>query len=309
MRIQDLRESIGRMESMLRRLVPSRIELSVELTGDPEWIKADLSQLDQVVLNLLVNAVDAVKGTGAISVTVDRCQISQEQVDSRPWEAEPGTYSRLTVTDSGVGMSPETVERIFEPFFTTKPPDEGTGLGLSTVFGIVRQLGGYILVDTAPGQGATFEMIWPRVEPPEEASEPLAGSKIDGLGRPRGSQCDEVVLVVDDSPPILRILTRVLEQADYRVLTAANGEQAIRMVETHHPDLALVISDVVMPVMGGADLLQRLHSSFADLPILLMSGHTDLEVGEDVRALASGFLAKPFRPQDLLRVVKEATSV
>jgi two-component system cell cycle sensor histidine kinase/response regulator CckA len=291
---------------MLTRLVPSRIALSFDLTGDPEWVKADLSQLDQVILNLVVNAKDAISGTGAIDVTVDQRGVSQEQLESIPWEVAPGVYSRLTVTDSGVGMPPETVGRIFEPFFTTKPPDQGTGLGLSTVFGIVRQGGGYILVDTAPGQGTTFEVLWPRIESRGEASEPVAGSGIDRRVRPRGEQRDEVVLLVDDSPSILRVATRMLEQAGYRVLTAANGEEAFRMAETHHPDLALVISDVVMPVMGGADLLQRLHASFPDVPIVLMSGHADREVGEDPRAMASGFLAKPFGPQDLIRVVEEA---
>jgi two-component system, cell cycle sensor histidine kinase and response regulator CckA len=179
LRIQDLRESTRRMQSMLSRLVPSRIELSFDLSGDPEWIKADVSQLDQVFLNLVVNAVHAISGTGTINVTVDRCEVSREEVESTPWEAAPGIYSRLTVTDSGVGMPPETVERIFEPFFTTKPPDQGTGLGLSTIFGIVRQGGGYILVETAPGRGTTFEVIWPRVESPEGVTEPVARS---GLG-------------------------------------------------------------------------------------------------------------------------------
>jgi len=308
LRIQDLRESTRRIRPMLRRLVPSRIVLSFELAGDPEWIKADVSQLGQVILNLVVNAADAIKGTGAIHVTVDRRQVSQEQVEATPWEVTPGTYSRLVITDSGMGMSPETVERIFEPFFTTKPPDEGTGLGLSTVFGIVRQSGGYILVDTAPGRGTTFEVLWPRVESPEEDSAPVEGLGVEGHERPRGSQRDRVVLIVDDSPQILRVATRMLEQAGYRVLTADNGEEAFRMVETHHPELALVISDVVMPIMGGGDLLQRLDSTFSDLPIVLMSGHTSREVGEDLRALASGFLAKPFGRQSLIQVVRKAIS-
>ena len=308
LRIQDLRESTRQIEAMLRRLVPSRIELSFELEGEPEWIKADVSQLDQVILNLVVNAADAISGTGAITVTVDRCEVSQEQVESTPWEVTPGTYSRLAVTDSGVGMTPETVERIFEPFFTTKSSDEGTGLGLSTVFGIVRQSEGYILVDTAPGEGTTLEVLWPRVESPGEASEPVTGFGTDDLGRPRGEQRDEVVLIVDDSPSILRVAARMLDQAGYGVFTAANGEEAFRMVETHHPELALVISDVVMPVMGGGDLLQRLRAGFPDLPIVLMSGHADREVGEDLRAQASGFLAKPFGPQDLVRVAKETIS-
>jgi len=308
LRIQDLRESTRQIESMLRRLVPSRIELNFELAGEPEWIKADVSQLDQVILNLVVNAADAISGTGAITVTVDRCEVSQEQVESTPWEVAPGTYSRLSVADTGVGMPPEIVERIFEPFFTTKSADEGTGLGLSTVFGIVRQSQGYVLVDTAPGQGTTLEVLWPRVESPGEALEPVKSFGIDGLGRPRGEQRDEVVLIVDDSPSILRVTTRMLEQAGYGVLTAANGEEAFRMVDTHYPELALVISDVVMPVMGGGDLLQRLRSVFPDLPVVLMSGHADREVGDDLRAQASGFLAKPFGPQDLVRVIKETTS-
>ena len=308
LRIQDLRESTRRMESILRRLVPSRIELSFDLEGDPEWIKADVSQLDQVILNLVVNAVDAIPGTGAIGVTVDRREISREQAESGPWEAAPGTYARLSVTDSGMGMAPDVEERIFEPFFTTKPPNEGTGLGLSTAFGIVRQGRGYILVDTAPGRGSTFEVIWPLAKPPREASEPVADFGSDRDSRPPETPHNKLVLIVDDAPAILRITTRVLEQAGYRSLTAANGEEALRMAEAHHPELALVISDVVMPVMGGAVLLERLHSSFPDLPIVLMSGHTDREVGEDLRAFASGFLAKPFGPRDLIRVVEEATS-
>ncbi|MEX2529930.1 MAG: PAS domain S-box protein [Gemmatimonadota bacterium] len=307
--IQDLRESTRRMESMLTRLVPSRIGLSFDLTEEPEWIKADVSQLEQVILNLVVNAKDAIDGAGAIEVAVDRCEISQEQVESTPWEAAPGSYARLTVADSGVGMPPEVVERMFEPFFTTKPPDEGTGLGLSTVFGIVRQAGGYIRADTAPGRGTTLEVLWPRVESPEDASEPVepvTGAGNRDRGKPPGSRYDEVVLIVDDAPTLLSLVKRVLEQAGYRALTAANGEEALRIVETHHPEVALVISDVVMPVMGGGDLLHRLRAVFPDLPIVLMSGHADREVGEDLRALASGFLAKPFGRQQLIRLVEAA---
>ncbi len=307
-RIQDLRELMTRTEFMLRRLVPSRIELSFELAGDPEWIKADVSQVDQVILNLVVNAVDAVTDTGVITVTVDRCEVSQEQVESTPWEVAPGTYSRLTVTDSGVGMPPEIVERIFEPFFTTKPPDQGTGLGLSTVFGIVRQSEGYTRIDTAPGRGTTFEVLWPRIEPPEEAAEPVAAPGSDGHDSSRGDRRDELVLIADDSPPLLMVAKRMLEQAGCRVLTATNGEEAFGLVEAHDRELALVISDVVMPVMGGGTLVRRLHSSFPDLPVVLMSGYAGREVDKDLRALASGFLAKPFGPQDLVRVVKEITS-
>ena len=305
--VLDLRGALADIAPLLRRLIPSRIEVKVEPGAAPAPAKADPSQVDQIIMNLAVNAVDAVKGAGVITFGVDRCVITAEASVSGPWEAPPGTYTRLTVQDTGTGMSPEVAERIFEPFFTTKAAGQGTGLGLSTVFGIVRQGRGHLLLKTEPGVGTTFEILWPLAE--GEGSDQDAEERPDPVdlapkARPRLAEAASV-LVVDDDPAVRKIVRRTLERSGYRVLTAENGQEAIELHEAHADEIRLVLCDVVMPLMGGIELLRRLEETSPGLPFVLTSGYPDRELDDEVHARASGFVQKPFGPGDLVRMVEE----
>ena len=308
--ILDLRKSLADIEPLLRRLIPSRIKVKVGPGGPPATVKADPAQIDQVIMNLAVNALDAVEaatGPGEISFGVDRCTITSGDEGSRAGRAPPGTYVRLTVADTGTGMSPELAERVFEPFFTTKPVGQGTGLGLSTVFGLVKQGRGHILLDTAPGEGCTFEILWPLVEADGsgEDAKHSSGASGDPNGRSTAHGGGVTVLVVDDDPGVRRIVKSALEHSGYDVITAENGREAIALLGRHGDDIRLVFSDVVMPMMGGADLLVHLEKASPGLPVVLTSGHPDRELGEDIRSRASGFLQKPFGPGRLIQLVEE----
>ncbi|TVP45058.1 MAG: PAS domain S-box protein [Gemmatimonadales bacterium] len=310
--VLDLGKSLADIEPLLRRLIPSRIQVEVNLVGKRATVYADPSQVDQVIMNLVVNAVDAVKGVGEIRLGVDRCTITPESAVTGPWEAPPGTYARLTVADTGEGMTADLAERVFEPFFTTKPPGQGTGLGLSTVFGIVKQGRGHVLLTSEPGEGTTFEILWPLVEAPgavESAAKAGAGNS-SGSGRDRDeirlTEGAATVLVVDDDPGFRAVVQRMLERSGYRAVTATNGREAVDMLSGEAEGIVLVLSDVVMPLMGGSALLEYLEETGPGVPIVLTSGHPDRELPEDVRRRAAGFLRKPFGPAGLLRVVREA---
>jgi two-component system, cell cycle sensor histidine kinase and response regulator CckA len=304
--ILDLRRSLADIEPLLRRLTPSRIVVKVELGGIPATAKADASQVDQVIMNLAVNAVDAVEGTGEIVFGVDCCIITPESSVSGPWEAPPGTYARLTVGDTGVGMSPEVAERIFEPFFTTKPTEQGTGLGLSTVFGIVKQCRGHLLLNTGPGAGTTFEVLWPWVEGEDSIGGARAGSgeQEPDPNAPRKGDGAVTILVVDDDLTVREIVRKSLERSGYHVITAENGREAIGLHQKHADEIRLVLCDVVMPQMGGVELLAHLEETSPGLPVVLTSGYPDRDLSDDVRFRASGFLQKPFGPIDLVRLVE-----
>jgi two-component system, cell cycle sensor histidine kinase and response regulator CckA len=314
----QLDRAMAELEPVLRRLVPSRVELAFQVEGEPHPVMADGSQLSQVVLNLAVNASDAISGEGRIVFGVDRCPLSPERIRSMDWSVEPGEYVRLTVEDTGHGMSRDVVERAFEPFFSTKPEGEGSGLGLSTVFGIVKQNGGCILVDSEVDRGTTFQVLWPVA--PEPAEEPegestapdddaIAGPEPDAAAARSGGETaggQATVLVVDDTQAVVDIARRVLERAGHTVHVAANGEEAMDMLSSLDADVDVVVSDVVMPRMGGARLLTYLQMEYPDVPVVLMSGHSDRELSEPARSQAHAFLAKPFTPEELVRAVRES---
>ncbi len=307
----DLGRCLADIEPLLRRLVPSRIEVRVDLGSMEATVQADPSQIDQIIMNLAVNAVDAIEGSGEITFRVDHCIITPESSLSGPWEAPPGTYARLTVKDTGTGMSPEVAERIFEPFFTTKAVGHGTGLGLSTVFGIVRQGGGHLLLDTVPGVGTTFEILWPLVEGEDSVSGTGEGSgerpgQVETVPIARKKAGGAVtILVVDDGPAVRKIIRRTLERSGYHVLTAENGEEALALQREHADQVRLVICDMVMPLMGGVELLGYLGEASPSLPVVLTSGYPDREMNADIRSRAAGFLQKPFGPEDLVGLVEE----
>jgi two-component system cell cycle sensor histidine kinase/response regulator CckA len=291
-RVVNLNMVTADMERMLRRLIGEHIQLMTVYADELGHVRADPGQVGQVIVNLAINARDAMPGGGRLMVETANADLDEAYAAGRP-DVEPGRYVMLSVTDTGVGMTPETLARIFEPFFTTKAEGHGTGLGLATAYGIVRQSGGHIWTYSEPGKGTTFRIYLPRVD---EAAQPPA-PRSEGTATVRGS---ETILVVEDDEALRAIIAEVLEDAGYSVLTARNGDEAIGAAA--EPRLIdLVISDMVMPAMGGAVLARHLPH----LRFLFMSGYTELSVAED-GGLTRGaaFLEKPFTPGALLRKVR-----
>jgi CheY-like chemotaxis protein len=235
---------------------------------------------------------------GTLAIETDACDLGPEYCEGRPW-ARAGRYTRLRVRDDGVGMDPETVERVFEPFFTTKGQGKGTGLGLATVYGIVKQHEGMIDVDSAPGAGATFSVYLP-VEV-ESAAAP--GSRVDAGAPPSGT---ETVLLAEDDPMVCALGRRILERAGYSVLIAADGEEAVRVFTEHEPDIALAVLDVVMPRMSGRDAYERMRHRRPDLPAVFVSGYSDVSLAANPEEPATHtLLTKPYAPAALLRTVRQ----
>jgi two-component system cell cycle sensor histidine kinase/response regulator CckA len=291
-RVVNLNVVTADMERMLRRLIGEHIQLLTVYADPLGRVRADPGQVGQVIVNLAINARDAMPEGGRLMVETANTDLDEAYTAGRP-DVKPGRYVMLSVTDTGVGMTPETLAQIFEPFFTTKGEGHGTGLGLATAYGIVRQSGGHIWTYSEPGKGTTFRIYLPRVD---EAAQPLAPGS-EGTATVRGS---ETILVVEDDEALRAIIAEVLEDAGYSVLTARNGDEAIRAAG--EPRLIdLVISDMVMPAMGGAVLAGHLPH----LRFLFMSGYTELSVAED-GGLTRGaaFLEKPFTPGALLRKVR-----
>ncbi len=294
----DLNIVLHDMASMLRRLVGENITLELDLDTEPQWVRADPGQISQVILNLTLNARDAIAGPGHIRITTAPIEVTA--ADSATADLAAGRFVRLRVEDDGIGMSPETLARCFEPFFTTKPTGEGTGLGLATVSGIIEQSGGRISVRSAPGRGATFT-----IHLPCEASAPAPTPVVE---EPRSdfSRGDETVLLVEDEDAIRRLARTILEEKGYTVLEAANGREALEASGRHAGTIDLVVSDVLMPVMGGRELVQRLQAERPSVRVLLISGYTEDEVlREGIHRSDVPFLHKPFRPSELAHTVRE----
>ena len=295
-RVLDLHLVVAEMEEMLRRLIGEHIELVIVLGERPVHVRADRGQLEQVIMNLAVNARDAMVEGGVLTVevaTVDRAG----PAGGRP--AREGPFVTIAVTDTGCGMDATTAARIFEPFFTTKEQGKGTGLGLSTVYGIVEQSGGSIEVDSAPGRGTTFTVYLPRLE--ERAIAPGAEAAV--AASLRGS---ETVLLVEDEPGVRAVAREALEGDGYRVLEAQNGVEALAVASAHTGRLDLLITDMVMPQMGGRELAQRLRARRPAVRVLFVSGHTDdVIVRRGVSEATSAFLQKPFSMSAFARKVRE----
>jgi len=285
------------VQKMLRRIIGEDVRLEVSLAAGAGNVRADPGQLQQVLLNLAVNARDAMPKGGALRVATAAIELPPEYgTPSQPVQAGP--YIQLDVTDTGVGMTRETASRIFEPFFTTKEKGKGTGLGLSTVYGIVKQSGGYIWVDSAPGRGTTFSIFLPRVDAPAEsvAARPelatLAGS--------------ETILLVEDDQFLRPLVRNILSTLGYQVLVAEDARGAERLAAEHSGPIHLLLTDVVMPGASGPDLASRLAVTRLDTRVLFMSGYLDDTVVEHgVLQPGMPFLQKPFSPEALARKVKE----
>jgi CheY-like chemotaxis protein len=297
-KLLDLNQLISEFEKMLRRILGEDLELVLVLERDLHRIMADPGQLEQVLMNLVVNARDAMPGGGRLVIETRNAELDEAFALEHPGVA-PGAFASLSISDSGCGMDQETQQRIFEPFFTTKERGKGTGLGLSTVYGIVKQSGGTIWVQSEPGRGTTFRVYFPC----EPSAVRIGSGEQAAATCPRG---DETILVVEDEEVLLRLAKRILVTAGYTVLTAANGVEALRVGEAHRGELHLVLTDVVMPQMGGRAMAERLAALCPGLKVLYVSGFADSQLGtEDVLEAGLQFLAKPFTSVSLTRKVRE----
>jgi PAS domain S-box-containing protein len=302
--IVDLNEILVRMAGMIRRLVGEHIEVVLSPSAGMALVKIDVGSLEQVIMNLVVNARDAIRGPGQISLQT-LAQILDETYCKTHVDTTPGEYVLLTVVDNGSGMTPEVRARAFEPFFTTKPTGEGTGLGLAMCDGIIKQAGGNISVDSEPQKGATFRVYLPRAASAGSAAAktPVAPS---ASRSPTGS---ETVLLVEDEETILRVARELLTSLGYRVLTAPDGVRALELVASHPQRIHLLITDVVMPRMGGFELATKLAERQPGLRVLYSSGYTESAIVEQgVLAEGINFLQKPYSPSTLARRVREALS-
>ncbi len=299
--ILDLNEILTGIKKMLGRLIGEDVELLM-IPGHGLWqVEADRGQMEQVIMNLVVNARDAMPKGGKLTIETANVELDGKYFHKHGLqEGKPGPYVMLAVSDTGIGMDKETQAHIFEPFFTTKEAGKGTGLGLSTVYGIVKQNNGLIWVYSEPGQGSTFKVYLPKAKvgaasDKEEQDNPVIA--------PGGS---ETILIVEDNDSVRELVQRILQQHGYRVLEAENGEDALRMSKAYGGPIDLLITDVVMPRMGGKETAERLQALYPYMKVLYMSGYMDNSIlQQDILADGVNFLQKPFSPQALLHKVRE----
>jgi PAS domain S-box-containing protein len=297
-RVLDLNSVVGDIEKMLRTLIGEDIELRVVRGADLGRIRADPGELEQVIMNLAVNARDAMPKGGRLTIETANAELGRDYERERSGP-RPGRYVLMSVTDTGLGIAPEIQAQIFEPFFTTKEIGKGTGLGLSTVYGIVQQSEGHIAVHSEPGQGACFKVYFPRIDQAADVAAPPALEPA-----PHGQ---ETILLVEDEQTLRAMTAELLEERGYTVLAAPNGAEALRVSRTHAGEIHLVITDVIMPGMGGRDLATQIAQERPGTRVLYISGYTDdAIVHHGVLSADLSFLQKPFTSERLARKVREA---
>jgi signal transduction histidine kinase len=288
-------------EKMLRRVVKENIRLDLKLSTAPRCVKADPGQMEQVLMNLVVNASDAMPDGGRISIETSATDPDAALRHSNAGERS-GAFVRLTVSDTGCGMDERTKARICEPFFTTKAKGEGTGLGLATVYGIIREAGGWIDVESQPGRGSTFHVYLPECLADEVPAMPAI--KIETA--PCAQRRAETVLLVEDEDILRRLLQKIMADSGYRVLAASNGQEAIRLCEEHAGPIHILLTDLVLPGMSGRQISEHVSNLRAGIPVLFMSGYTDDEqVRQGIRASSHQFLQKPFTPTALTHKLRD----
>jgi PAS domain S-box-containing protein len=297
-RVINLNDVVLNLDSLLRRLIGEDIEVMTAPANDLGMVKADPGQIEQVIMNLALNSRDAMPQGGKLTLETANATLDSNYANVHQ-PVEPGRYIMLAVSDTGHGMSDETMGRIFEPFYTTKEVGKGTGLGLSMVYGIVKQSGGYIWVYSEPEQGTTFKIYLPRVDQPAESPSADRPS-MDVL---RGT---ETILLVEDDPQLRELSSSVLSHCGYRVLTASTPEEGISVCESNHRDIGLLVTDVVMPRMNGRQLAERIQKMKPDIRVLYISGYTDNAIVHyGVLDAGLWFLAKPFTLSSLVAKVRE----
>ena len=298
-KVFDVNSAVGQVEKMLRRVIGENVELVTMLGEDVGRINADPAQLDQVIINLAVNARDAMAGGGRLVIETTNTEPSPHELDQFPdFGAKPGRYVMLSVSDTGSGMDTKTVSQIFEPFFTTKEQGAGTGLGLATVYGIVKQSGGCIAVHSDLNHGTTFKVFMPLACDPTESPEFVDKGSVS-------LPLQKTILLVEDEPVLRELICAGLPPS-YNVLEAGNGVEGLNLVRNSAMPIDLVITDVIMPEMGGPEMAQQLKTLLPDTPVLYMSGYTDDQISKD-DFVSEGlhFIQKPFTPTSLAQKVQK----
>jgi two-component system NtrC family sensor kinase len=293
--VVNLEATVRDTTAMLRRILPAHINIELGTNGRPPRVRADPGALEQIMLNLATNARDAMPAGGTLTVEIHEVDLDEEFCNAHGG-GRPGRYAALVVSDTGIGMDTKVRDRIFEPFFTTKPVGSGTGLGMSMIYGLVRQHDGFIDVDTEIDVGTTFSIFLPVSDEPETRDADAAGQA------PRGG--NELVLVVEDEPAILRTSRRILELYGYKVLTAANGEEALALLRKRAADIDLVLTDVVMPRLGGRGLYDAVRALGIPVRFLFMSGYTERDTG-DILDPRLPLVRKPWTVEELLANVRD----
>jgi len=297
--VLDLGRLIREMENILRQTMPKSITVEALVPTDLWSVLGNATQLHQALLNLCVNARDAMPKGGKLTLAADNVELTATDAKEIPG-SKPGPYVMLLVSDTGTGIPPEVLPRIFEAFFTTKAPGKGTGLGLSTIVRIVRNHGGFVSVKSEVGAGTSFDVYLPRAEPAPVIPQPtIEAARESQPGR------GELVLFIDDDRSVREMVAPILAEHGYRVLTAANGAEALALLGQHEREVRLVLTDIAMPVMDGLEMMEKLQVRWPELPIVLMSGTFEIEKAPRPPK-AAGFLTKPFRLEQLLSVIAEA---
>jgi len=298
-KVLSLNKVLDKSEKMLRRLIREDIELTLDLDSELWPVNIDPGQIEQIMMNLVVNAKDAMPGGGKLLIETANAHLDSAYFRKHGVDNMPGAYAMIAVTDNGTGMDEETRDRIFEPFFTTKELGHGTGLGLSTVYGIVKQHNGYVWIYSEPGKGTTFKVYFPKAGADEvsDTEEQVADDLLIGSA---------TILVVEDSKTLLKMTQKMLEKYGYRILTAQNGREALEVFSGHGGPIHLILTDVVMPKMGGWDLAKKIQSEKPEVKIIYMSGYPDNAISDNGMLHKDvNFVQKPFSSNDLARKVRE----
>jgi CheY-like chemotaxis protein len=292
---------IANLTKMLHRVLRENIDLQCHYAAPLSYVQADTGMIEQVILNLVVNARDAMPESGQLRVATEQLTLDEPHARVNP-EARAGAFVRLLVSDTGTGIAPEVLPHIFEPFFTTKGPGKGTGLGLSTVYGIVKQHQGWIEVSTRMGEGSTFKVFLPAIATPDRLSAAAEVGAVVGGGT-------ETILLVEDEHAVRITTRRVLESKGYKILEAASAKEALELWQNHEQEIALLLTDIIMPgEMTGRDLAERLWGQRPGLKVVFMSGYSadDMGKGTDfIRRTRSYFLQKPSTSWSILETVRK----
>jgi signal transduction histidine kinase/CheY-like chemotaxis protein len=282
---------------MLERFISEEVCIRTEILPGEQIVLADPTQVQQVLMNLAINARDAISGGGVVTISLDRVLFATDEPRPFP-QMGPGEWHRLIVRDNGAGMSPDVAARVFEPFFTTKEPGVGTGLGLAQVYGIVKQHGGFIDLDTELGSGTAFSVYLPIAK-----SETAVKSCVDGPPAKVGE--GELVLLVEDEAPVRDVIQEMLENLGFEVVTASSGSEALQVFERFQSDIELVLSDVVLSGIGGIEVSKKVQEMNPDLPVILMSGYPlDDEARSELSAGMTNWLSKPFSSEQLGQIIE-----
>jgi CheY-like chemotaxis protein len=297
--ILDINEALKDLEKMFSRLIREDIEIKMTLSPGPCLVKMDPTQIEQVIMNLSINARDAMPHGGMLTIETKIVELDDTYFHHHAVEGYPGSFVMLSVTDTGIGIDKETQSRIFEPFFTTKEKGKGTGLGLSSVYGIVKQNDGFTWVYSEPGQGTVFKIYLPNVVEDVE----VVRDKEVSIEKLRGS---ETVLVVEDDEMVLNFIRKSLKGHGYQILEAQNGQQALQVIEEYEGTIHIVVTDVVMPKMSGRELARHLQKLSPEMKVLCMSGYSDNAITRHgILEKGVEFIQKPLTPESLLLKLRE----